>query len=165
MKTIFVSLSLALAGTASAQVTSILPGGRGNLYIGTGVNLPGPMSNIVISPRINLPAPLLTPTVAFTLAPVPMAAAIPVLPIALPTAIPHHSIVAERENVTMPYPALRAQFGAASKDAAAPREKLDNLFDGRKPGEKGVNDDLGPVRSDRHQSLPEHDLESEIGAY
>lgn len=170
MKMIFVSLSLVLTGSASAQVTSILPGGRGNLYIGTGVNLPGPVSNIVISPRINLPAPLLTPTVALTLAPVPMAAAIPVLPVALPTAIPYHSIIAERENVTTPSPALRAQFGAAAKtaaapkDAVAPREKLDNLFDGRK-NEKSVNDDLGPVRSDRHQSLPEHDLESEIGAY
>jgi len=169
IKTIFVSFSLVLAGSASAQVTSILPGGRGNLYIGTGVNLPGPMSNIVISPRINLPAPLLTPTVAFTLAPAPLAAAIPVLPVALPVAVPQHAIVAERENVTMPYPALRAQFGAASKDApakdtVASREKLENMFDGRRqPSEK--NDDLGPVRSDRHQSLPEHDLESEIGAY
>lgn len=169
MKMIFVSLSLVLAGSASAQVVNHLPGGRGNLYIGTGVNLPGPASNIVISPRINLPAPLLTPTVAFTLAPVPMAAALPTLPVALPIAVPQHAIVAERENVTMPYPSLRAQFGSASKDAAAPkdvvapREKLDNLFDGRK--KSTVNDDLGPVRSDRHQSLPEQDLESEIGAY
>ncbi len=169
-KMAFVSLSLLLAGSASAQVISILPGGRGNLYIGTGVNLPGPASNIVISPRINLPAPLLTPTVALTLAPVPVAAAFPVLPVALPVAVPQYAIVAERENVTMPYPALRAQFGAASKeasspkDAAASREKLENMFDGRRqPSEK--NDGLGPVRSDRHQSLPEHDLESEIGAY
>ena len=162
MKMIFVSLSLVLAGSASAQVTSILPGGRGNLYIGTGVNLPGPAANIVISPRINLPAPLLTPAVAFTLAPVPMAAALPALPVALPVAMPQSAIVAERENVTMPYPALRAQFGSASKDAVAPREKLDNLFDGRKPV-KNASDDL--VRSDRHQSLPEQDLESEIGAY
>jgi len=169
MKTIFVSLSLILAGSASAQVTSILPGGRGNLYIGTGVNLPGPAANITISPRINLPAPLLSPTVALTLSPVPVAAAIPVLSVALPTAIPLNAIVAERENVAIPFPALRAQFSAPSKDDAkdgvAPREKLDNLFDGRRqPAEKRVSDDL-PVRSDRHQSLPEQDLESEIGAY
>lgn len=170
MNMIFVSLSLVLAGSASAQVTSILPGGRGNLYIGTGVNLPGPVSNIVISPRINLPAPLLTPTAAFTLPPVPMAAALPTLPVALPVAVPQQrAIVAERENVTMPYPALRAQFGSASKNADSPkdviasREKLDNLFDNRK--KPATNDDLGPVRSDRHQSLPEQDLESEIGAY
>ncbi len=170
-KMIFVSLSLLLAGSASAQVTIILPGGRGNLYIGTGVNLPGPVSNIGINPRINLPAPLLTPTVALMLAPVPVAAAIPVLPVALPIAVPQHAIVAERENVTMPYPALRAQFGAASKDAPAKdivssREKLENMFDGRRqPTQKNASGDLGPVRSDRHQSLPEHDLESEIGAY
>jgi hypothetical protein len=74
------------------------------------------------------------------------------------------------ENVAIPYPALRAQLSAPAKDGsakdstAARGEKLDGLFDGRrKPSEK--SDDLSPVRSDRHQSLPEQDLESEIGAY
>ena len=94
----------------------------------------------------------------------------PALPVSV---IPEHMWnFAMHDNVTMPYPsALRAQLSAPSKDgsakdAAASREKLDNLFDGRKqPSEKGASDDRGPVRSDRHQSLPEHDLESEIGAY
>ncbi|MDD5302589.1 MAG: hypothetical protein PHS14_05705, partial [Elusimicrobia bacterium] len=62
--------------------------------------------------------------------------------------------------------ALRVKLAApakddSAKDSAAARENLDNLFDGRnRPSEKN-----SPVRSDRHQSLPEHDLESEIGAY
>ncbi len=154
-KTTIVSFTLLLAGSASAQIVSILPGGRGNIYIGTPTNLPGPLSNIVISPRISLPAPLLTPTVALTLSPVPMASAFPALPIALPT-------------VALPYPALRAQFAApakdgAAKDVVASREKLENLFDGSK--KNGADDERGPVRSGRHVSLPEHDLENEIGAY
>ena len=185
--TTFVStLTLILATSASAQMISILPGGRGNLYIGTPTTLPGPLSNISISPRITLPAPLLAPSIVVTLAPAPVPAqipvqipapALPILPVTpvvpnLPkSVIPEHMWnFAMHDNVTMPYPsALRAQLSAPSKDgsakdAAASREKLDNLFDGRKqPSEK--TDDLGPVRSDRHQSLPEHDLESEIGAY
>lgn len=177
MKTFLTTLSLILATSASAQVASILPGGRGNIYIGTPMNLPGPVSSVVISPRINLPAPLLTPAISATLAPVPvvMAAAIPaqlptpVIPVAptkpdLPiSALPDH--LWKLENVTISYPALRAKFAASAadntpKDAAAEREALENLFDGRKqPSEKS------PIRSDRHQSLPEQDLESEIGAY
>jgi hypothetical protein len=180
--TTFVTLALLLAVSASAQVVTILPGGRGNIYIGTPSNLPGPAANIVISPRISLPAPLLTPAVAMTLAPVPMAAAIPVLPVALPSAIPLMPIalpsplpsdivyhVAER---AMPR-ALQAHFAAPAKDAASPkdviaaRERLDNAFDGSKlPNETRIPaDERGPVRSDRHHSLPENDLEREIGAY
>ena len=169
------ALTLTLAASASAQVTSILPGGRGNLYIGTQATLPGPVPNIVISPRINLPAPLLTPTVALNLAPVPMAAAIPVLPVALPSAVPAIRVTASRENVALPG-ALQARFSAPSKETAQTkevaaarelneqREQLENLFDGRR-APKGTDDEFGPVRSGRHVSLPEHDLESEIGAY
>jgi hypothetical protein len=184
MMTLVSTLTLILATSASAQMISILPGGRGNLYIGTPTTLPGPMSNITISPRISLPAPLLAPSITVALAPaptpaqVPVPVVVPVLPVtpvmpALPVSvIPEHMWnFAMHDNVPLPYPsALRAQLSAPSKDgsakdAAASREKLDNLFDGRKPNEKGASDDRGPVRSDRHQSLPEHDLESEIGAY
>jgi len=171
-KMTFVStVVLLLATSASAQVISILPGGRGNLYIGTPTTLPGPMGNIVISPRISLPAPLLAPSISMTAAPTPMIAALPVLAIASPipalpaAAIPQQRILAVQENVAMPNPALRAKFAAPAKDAStkeAARENLDHLFDNR-PAPK--NDDRSPVRSDRHQSLPEQDLESEIGAY
>jgi hypothetical protein len=175
MMTFVSTLTLILATSASAQVISILPGGRGNLYIGTPTTLPGPMSSIVISPRITLPAPLLAPSIMVALAPVPVPAQIPVpaIPVAptmpvLPiSAIPEHRWkLASHENVALPYPALRAQFAApaqgdSAKDAAAAREKLEGLFD----GSKDRSEKNSPVRSDRHQSLPEHDLESEIGAY
>lgn len=179
MMTVVSTLALTLATSASAQMISILPGGRGNLYIGTPTTLPGPAGNIAISPRISLPAPLLAPALSVTLAPAPVVAqvpapvlpAVPVVPV-MPTlpvsVIPEHRWnLSAHENVALPYPALRVRLSAPSKDGSAKdsgasREKLDNLFDGRKqPAEK---DDL-PVRSDRHQSLPEHDLKSEIGAY
>jgi hypothetical protein len=178
-KTTFLStFALILATSASAQVTSILPGGRGNILIGTPMNLPGPIPNIVISPRISLPAPLLAPSIALTAAPAPTPAQlpVPVIPVTpnlppLPiSAIPDHMWKLNAHEGVLPYPALRAQLSAPAKDGsakdstAARGEKLDNLFDGRrKPAEK--SDDLSPVRSDRHQSLPEQDLESEIGAY
>lgn len=169
-------LPLILAASASAQV-SILPGGRGNLYIGNGINLPGPAANVVISPRISLPAPLLSPTVALTLAPAPLAgtAVIPVLPVALPVALPAPSAAPAQpliaQSVVIPG-ALIARFASATakedapvKDKIAQREKLDNLFDGRRQPVKPGEDEFGPVRSGRHVSLPENDLEREIGAY
>ena len=178
--TVLSTFALILATSASAQVTSILPGGRGNLYIGTAINLPGPVPNIVISPRISLPAPLLAPSIALTAAapaPVPAQLPVPVIPVpvvptipALPiSAIPEHMWkLSAHEGVEIPYPALRAQLSAPAKDGtskdstAARGEKLDGLFDGRRqPAEKSDS----VVRSDRHQSLPEQDLESEIGAY
>lgn len=173
-KLTLVLLTLILAASASAQVT-ILPGGRGNLYIGNGINLPGPTANVVISPRISLPAPLLSPTVALTLAPAPLAgtAVIPALPVALPAALPAGvpSMRVSAQSVAVPA-ALIARFAPAStkdetpaKDKIAQREKLDNLFDGRKQPVKPGEDEFGPVRSGRHVSLPENDLEREIGAY
>jgi len=166
MMTVVSTLAFVLATSASAQVISILPGGRGNLIVGMPTNLPGPIGNAVISPRISLPSPLLTPAFALTPAPVLAAAAVtPVLPVA---AIPQSRILAVHENVALPYPALRAQLAAPAKDSAstdAAREKLEDLFDGRRqPSEKNSNG-LSPVRSDRHQSLPENELEREIGAY
>ena len=71
MMTFVSTLTLILATSASAQMISILPGGRGNLYIGTPTTLPGPLSNISISPRITLPAPLLAPSLSVALAPAP----------------------------------------------------------------------------------------------
>ncbi len=172
MMTFVSTLTLILATSASAQMISILPGGRGNLYIGTPTTLPGPVGGILISPRISLPAPLLTPALSVTLAPapvvIPVIPATPVMPTLPISAIPEHRWkLAAHENIALPYPtALRAQFAAPSqgdsaKDSAAAREKLENLFD----GSKDRSEKSSPVRSDRHQSLPEHDLESEIGAY
>ncbi|MBI4060391.1 MAG: hypothetical protein HY403_03070 [Elusimicrobia bacterium] len=139
--TAFASLALLFACSASAQVTAILPGGRGGMNIGMPLPLPGMTPNISITPRVAMPAPSLAPSIALTLAPVPTAAGIPVLPAAIP--------LPER-------PAAPAA-DASSKDAVDARQKLDDLFDGRKQPSEAV-------RSGRHMSLPEHDLESEIGA-
>ena len=177
MKTVLSTFPLILAVSASAQMISILPGGRGNLFVGTPANLPGPLTGIVITPLVTLSAPALTPAIALAPAPVPVAQipvpALPVIPAmpsipALPMSkIPEHMWnLSAHGNVAMPYPALRVKLAAPAKDGSAQetpksRENLDNLFDGRdERSEKN-----SPVRSDRHQSLPEHDLESEIGAY
>ncbi|MDD5302588.1 MAG: hypothetical protein PHS14_05700, partial [Elusimicrobia bacterium] len=96
MMTLGSTLALILATSASAQVISILPGGRGNLYIGTPTTLPGPMSSIAINPRISLPSPLLAPSIALTVSPVPAPVQVPVIPVtpvmpALPVSvIPEH---------------------------------------------------------------------------
>ena len=59
-----------------------------------------------------------------------------------------------------------SQDSTPANDVIASREKLDGIFDGRKqPVEKSEADESGPVRSGRHVSLPENDLEKEIGAY
>lgn len=182
IKMTLILLTTILATSASAQV-NILPGGRGNIYIGTPMNLPSPAANIAISPRISLPAPLLTPTVALTLSPVMVAAAIPVLPVALPSAIPvmpvslpsphaeEHVYEVKALKMAQPLALMHSinlsapvKDSTPAKSVAAAGEKLDGLFDGRKD-EKTGTDESGPVRTDRRQSLPENDLEKEIGAY
>jgi len=176
MMTLGSTFALILATSASAQVISILPGGRGNLFVGTPANLPGPLAGVVITPMLTLSASALTPVLAQAPAPVPAqipSPAIPVIPAmpsfpALPMSkIPEHMWnLSAHGSVALPYAALRANLSAPAKDAAAQqpansRENLDNLFDGNKER----SEKSSPVRSDRHQSLPEQDLESEIGAY
>ena len=56
MMTFVSTLTLILAASASAQMISILPSGRGSLPIGVPTIGPGLMGQIVISPR-NLPRP------------------------------------------------------------------------------------------------------------
>ncbi|UPT74187.1 MAG: hypothetical protein M0D55_20635 [Elusimicrobiota bacterium] len=172
---------LVLATPASAQVVTNLPGGRGSIYIGNPVNLPGPLSGGVISPRISLPAPLLTPTVAVTLAPalsasvaispLPVSEAIVARPLALPNAYP--AIPASLPSAIHPS-ALTLQLGAASKadssavkDPIVQRERADELFDGSRRSADRKEQEIarGPIRTGRHVSLPENDLEREIGAY
>ncbi len=167
---------LVLSSPASAQVASQLPGGRGSLYIGSAISLPGPAAGVVINPRISLPAPLLTPAIAVFPAP----ASIPALPVsevaAKPLALPAaHAATALALPSAIPPAALTLQLGAASTGDSAPvtkeqlaqRERLDGLFDGaRLPADRRERaDERGPIRSGRHVSLPENDLEREIGAY
>lgn len=179
LKTVLSTLPLILAVSASAQVISILPGGRGNLFVGTPASLPGPLAGVTITPLMT--APLLAPALAVAAAPAPVVAQVPapVLPAvpsmpSIPTLpvskLPEHMWnLSAHDNVPMPYAALAVKLAAPAKDGSAQQptnsreaqDNLENLFDGR----KARNEKSSPVRSDRHQSLPEQDLESEIGAY
>ena len=162
------SFSLILATSASAQVISL---GRGNVS-GAPVIL-APLTN-PISPVVGLSAAALVPALAPTFAPVPSAPSVPFLPI-MPTVNalrPIHvmPIMPVSSPSDISFSTLRAHVaasieGAPTQPVAAPR-KLNRLFDGSKDETaQGDSENLGPVRSDRHHSLPEKDLESEIGAY
>jgi len=161
-----------LAGSAAAQMRMVLPGGS-NPYIGAPISLPGPISAPISGMKIELPAPRLNPSVSITLAPTPLAAVaimgvFPVLPIPM---IPSRPVVpavrpaASRENVAHPLapilPGLGAQFAAAEAKNDWRKELGEGLFDGRLiPARKPA-----PVRAGHNISLPERDLEIEIGAY
>lgn len=171
---------LVLSAPASAQVVSNIPGSRGSIIVGTGVNLPGPIGSAVITPRISLPAPVLTP--ALTILPAPVVAyEIPVLPATEIVAIKPLALPAKQPAMPVALPsaippsALTLHLAAASKAEApvppvtkeqlAQRERLDDLFDGRGGDRRERADQRGPIRSGRHVSLPENELEREIGAY
>jgi hypothetical protein len=92
-------------------------------------------------------------------------------PLALPNAYP--AIPASLPSAIHPS-ALTLQLGAASKtdstpvkDQIAQRERMDELFDGSRRSADRKEQEIarGPIRSGRHVSLPENDLEREIGAY
>lgn len=178
MTTFVSTLALILATSASAQVVS------GSIVTAVPLSLPSPLPNV--TPLI-LPAPSISPAVALTLAPALSAPAIPVMPIlpatpvarvvpimpVLPTnpaARGHNAlpIMPVTQPKAIPFSMMRDHLLAASKDAAdkdaVAAAKLDSLFDGSTPAEKTA-DEKDPVRSDRHHSLPENDLEKEIGAY
>lgn len=177
VKPLLLLLPALLAAPAVAQVRVVLPGGN-NPYIGAPAYLPGPAVTPLNNMRIDLPAPSLNPGLAISLAPTPNAAVaimgvFPVLPIPM---IPSRPIVpvirpeATRENVAHPLapilPGLGAQFAANDRTVNGEpvkvrRDALDNLFDGgRKPAPQP-----SPVRPSRRVTLPESDLEHEIGAY
>ena len=172
-KTTILTVLLALVPAAAlAQNITILPGGRGNIFVGTPMTLPSPYTNPVISPRISLPAPLLTPALSVALNPTLIIAAaaveaIPAAPKTLPSAIPSAPIYFP--SVTPALGTLSLSAGSTPDKplpAGTQREKLDEKFDGRKIVEKkDAVDPRGPFSRGRHVSLPEQDLESEIGAY
>ncbi len=175
LKTVVAVLLPALLSVpASAQFRAILPGGA-NPYIGAPVILPSPAINPIAGMRIDLPAPRLNPGLAVTLAPAPAPSAavaimgvFPILPIPMIPSRPVVPVVrpaASRENVAHPLapilPDLRAQFGTAEKNNDWQKELAEGLFDGRLiPARKPA-----PVRPSVRVTLPEADLEAEIGAY
>jgi hypothetical protein len=102
-----------------------------------GVNAPA------IRPFVNLAAPL-TAALAPTASLVQAKAAIPVLPAGV-----------------LPKPTSTPVSSDSPEAVAAPQDRLENLFDGRTL----ANRKHGPVRAGRRMSLPEQDLEREIGSH
>jgi hypothetical protein len=165
--TLGATLPLALAAAAHAQTIN-LPGGY-NPLIGLPVILPTPVNN-PLAGSISLPAPAMTPTV---IAP-GIKIDVPLLPVTLVPGLPAVRLVANKENVVNPLTAIlpggaKANLTAAiepKKDEGKKADKLAELFDGK--GRKGrvdlPADELGGTRPARRISLPEWDLEREIGA-
>lgn len=173
LKTVIgILLPAVLAGSAAAQAVRILPSGPG---IGAPIYFPGPVTGPTAQIKIELPSPRLNPGLTVTLAPVVMGV-FPALPMPM---IPDRPIIpairpiAVRENVAHPLapilPGLKAQLSEVDKKNDWKKEIGDGLFDGRLiPERKPVvepSDRPAPVRPGRQISLPEADLEREIGAY
>lgn len=169
-------LPVLLAGAASAQVVRGLPGGY-NPHIGAPVTLPGPVVSPSIGMKIELPAPRLNPGLSVSLAPAPAVAVMTVIPVLPMPRIPSRPIVpiihptASHENVAHPLapilPGLRVQLDEAKAKKDWRKDLGDEVFDGRLiPNRRNVvvvPTAPSPVRPSRRVTLPEWDLESEIG--
>lgn len=168
------------AATASAQVTPVRFAAPVNPIAGLPKLLPSPISGPLAGTGISLPSlvPALTPSVVLAAAaPAPIPAASVNLPVVHEELIP--AIQPARDpNVGNPLqrvmpgvvvrfnaPANGSTNGAPSVPADAPKEKLDETFDGSgAPSKPAVNlPARKPVTSGRHVSLPEWDLERELG--
>jgi len=166
------------AATASAQVTPIRFAAPVNPIAGLPKLLPSPLTGPLVGSGISLPnlVPALTPSVVLAaVSPAP----VPAPSISLPAA--HEEILpavqpARDPNVGNPLqrvmPGVVVRFNAPSNGSTngapsipdAPKEKLDETFDGTgAPSKPAVLPTRKPVTSGRHVSLPEWDLERELG--
>jgi hypothetical protein len=163
------------AAAASAQVTSIRFAAPVNPIAGLPKLLPSPLTGPLVGTPITLPnlVPALTPAVSLAAAP----AATIIMPMSLPTRegqVPASPARPSRDGVVNPLrrvmPGVVIRFneapskpGAAKPDAI--KDKLDETFDGSgAPSKPAVGlPGRGPVSSGRHISLPEWDLERELG--
>lgn len=170
-------LALALfAASASAQVFS--PIARIN-PLGLPTVLPSPTIGPIARPSLGLPAPALTPSLVLS---APALAAAPLAPSAVaasavavfpnPVAnISTYDVNVRHENVRHPMspvlPGLTVHLAANDNGPhAAPsqqdKDDLDNLFD-RGTTPSAIPAGREPVGDSRHISLPEWDLERELG--
>ena len=174
MKHSFLTLTILLpvlaAATASAQMASIRFAAPVNPIAGLPKLFPSPMTGPLVGTGITLPSlvPALTPSLS-------LAAAAPLLPLRMPTRGGQIPVQPSRDNVVNPLrsvmPGVVIRFdqsvsskpGAAKPDAS--KERLDGAFDGEGLPSKPVVNLPGrkPVSSGRHISLPEWDLERELG--
>jgi hypothetical protein len=171
------TLAAALCGAASAQVTTIRLAAPVNPIAGLPRLLPSPMTGPLVGTGISLPnlVPALTPSmtlaaVAPALSPVSLPAHQQLIP-AIPAQRAGGDVVNPLQRV-MPgvvvrfnAPANGSTNGGAASIPDAPKEKLDETFDGSGAPSKPVVNLPGrrPVSSGRHISLPEWDLERELG--
>ena len=161
------------AGTASAQIAPIRFSAPVSPIAGLPKLLPSPMTGPLVGTGISLPnlVPALTPSLSLAaaaapaLVPVSMPAHEGLVP-AVPASPARDGVVNPLQRV-MPGVVIRfgaaqtqPQTGAAKGDAA--KEKLDETFDGE-GSPKPVVGGRQPVTSGRHISLPEWDLERELG--
>ena len=165
------------AATASAQVTPVRFAAPVNPIAGLPKLLPSPMTGPLAGTGISLPSlvPALTPSVVLA-----AVAPSPVPSLSLPAA--HEELIPAIQPVRDPgvsnplqrvQPGVVVRFnapanGSANEGAAslpdAPKEKLDETFDGSgAPSKPVVLPRRKPVSSGRHVSLPEWDLERELG--
>jgi hypothetical protein len=160
-----------LAAFAPAAV--ITPMGN-NPLAGLPTVLPSPLSGPYAGVPSVLPQPALLPTLPVSAIPAaaPAPRLAPAAPVALPS-LPSVRVTAERENAPNPLrrvlPDTTIRFAATvpakSKDSAeAEKQRQDRVFDGEKDAPlPGVSPFHEPSVNGRHISLPEWDLEHEIG--
>lgn len=156
-KLLSLAIPALIAGTAAAQsAVVVLPGAYP--YPTFPASLPSPAVSYPAPLRIELPAPTLIPGRALVLAPAPASVAVlPSLPVPrIPSRprVPVFRATPERENVRHPLTGLRVQL--REQEAKKPERRQDvlgELFDGRR----------APVRPGAVVTLPENDLEREIG--
>lgn len=162
--TILVALAL-LPAAASAQV----------LELGApALKLPTPFS-IPTDPTLTFPSATPSAQLVPTVFPAVDAGHIALTPSVIPTAAVKVEVVAAKPALVTAYRPIALAVGIlpaplksdSSKPAVDPkgsdsaRKSLDEKFDGRKSDKK----DPVVVSDSRHISLPERDLEAEIGAY
>lgn len=158
-KLLALAIPALLAGTAAAQsAVVVLPGALP--YPALPLTLPSPAAVFPVPTRIELPAPTLVPGRALLLAPAPAAfAVLPALPVPMIPSrprVPVFRATPERENVRHPLAGLRLQLREQEQKKPERREDvLGELFDGRR----------APVRPGAVLTLPEADLEHEIGVF
>jgi hypothetical protein len=167
---------LLCAGAASAQVTPIRFAAPISPIAGLPKLLPSPLTGPLVGTGISLPTPLPTLAPSVILAPAFAAAAIPAA-VAEPAALPSRGgqLTATSDGVVNPLtrvmPGVAIRFAGAetpSKPASvlpdSSKQKLDETFDGgNRPSKPSVVPGRKPVTSGRHISLPEWDLERELG--
>lgn len=179
MKTFSICLILAAsAAAASAQIVPVRVSVPINPVMSLPKSMPSPLTGPLAGQGISLPTPIpaLVPTgVIAAPAPSALPAAAPAIApaAAITETIPAVKVDGSRENVAHPLrriqPGVTVRFGAASGDKAEPapapqaeKENLDHLFDGDELQGNAV-DGRRPVSHERRISLPEWDLERELG--